>query len=323
MAGIRQLYLRFNQLRGRRVFILPTHFGLLYGGFLLLILLAAINYSNSLGHILCFLLASMGQLGIHYTYRNIAKLELLNVYADATFLGQRIPVHLTFDNPTQHNCYQIAISSKQSTNRSWNPFKNLIGYQYHVHQPLNCLTARQHTQHQISVPSTQRGQQNIGQIRIATRFPLGLFNTWTYFDSDCMAIVYPKPEGLLPLPLSDADGQQNRGRSEKGLDDFSGFQPYRAGDAIHAIAWKTLARDDVLRTKQFSSNINSDVSLSWQATATLHDTEQRLSQLCRWLIDVDTLGIDYGLVLPTITIPPGQGPSHQQHCLTALALYDG
>jgi hypothetical protein len=60
MNAINQLYRRFNTLGGRRVFILPTPFGVLYGGFLLLILLAAINYSNSLGHILCFLLASTG-----------------------------------------------------------------------------------------------------------------------------------------------------------------------------------------------------------------------------------------------------------------------
>jgi len=322
MIAIRQIYQRFNQLRGRRVFILPTKFGLLYGGFLILILLAAINYSNSLGHVLCFLLASMGQLAIHYTYRNMAKLELVNVYADATFLGQYIPVHLTFDNPTQHDCYQVSVSSKQDTTRSWNPFKNLTGYQYHEHQSMALLTAKQPTHHLIFVSSTKRGRQSIGQIRISTRFPIGLFNTWTYFDSDCQAIVYPKPEGILPLPSPNAYGQQNLGRPDKGVDDFSGFQSYRPGDAIHAIAWKTLPRDDVLRTKQFSSTITGDVNLSWQDTISLHDTEKRLSQLCRWLLDVDTIGIDYGLTLPTLTIPPGQGPSHQQRCLTALALYE-
>jgi len=323
MVVIRQLYQRFNQLRGRRVFILPTRFGLLYGGFLLLILLAAINYSNSLGHILCFLLVSMGQLAIHYTYRNMAKVELVNAYADAAFLGQTIPFYLAFDNPTQHDCYQISISSKQSTSRSWNPLKNLTGYQYQDHKTLDRLTPQQHTQHCIAVTSTHRGQQALGQIRISTRFPIGLFNTWTYFNSDCIAIVYPKPEGSLPIPSPKAYGQQARGRPEKGVDDFSGFQAYRSGDAIHAIAWKTLPRDGILRTKQFSSTISGDLMLSWQDTAGLDDIENRLSQLCRWLIDAEKIGIDYGLDLPTLTIPPAQGHSHQQRCLTALALYEG
>ena len=224
MIAIHQFYQRFNQLRGRRVFILPTKFGLLYGGFLLLILLAAINYSNSLGHVLCFLLASMGQLAIHYTYRNMAKLELVNVYTDATFLGQYIPVHLTFDNPTQHDCYQISVSSKQDTSRSWNPFKNLTGYQYYEHQSMTHLAAKQHTQHLISVSSSKRGQQKIGQIRISTRFPIGLFNTWSYFNSDVFAMVYPKPEGILPLPSPKRAGQQSVGQVEKGVDDFSGYR---------------------------------------------------------------------------------------------------
>lgn len=322
MVLIRQLYQRFNQLRGRRVFILPTRFGLLYGCFLLLILLASINYSNSLGHVLCFLLASIGQLAIHYTYRNMAKIELLNVHAGTAFLGQKTPFHLTFTNPTNHDCYQIAVSSKQSDSRSWNPFKNLTGYQYQEHQTLNCLTAQQHTAHIITVTTTKRGQQVLGQIRIATRFPIGLFNTWTYFNSDCAALVFPKPEGQLPLPSLKVVGLQSNGRSEKGLDDFSGFQPYRSGDPIHAIAWKALPRDNVLRTKQFSSTLSDDLTLSWQDTIELDDIEKRLSQLCRWLLDADKKGLDYGLVLPNLTIQPGQGHPHQQRCLTALALYE-
>jgi hypothetical protein len=322
MAVIRQIFQRFNQLRGRRVFILPTRFGLLYGCFLLLILLASINYSNSLGHVLCFLLASMGQLAIHYTYRNMAKIELLNAYADAVFLGQKIPFHLIFTNPTNHDCYQISVSSKQSASRSWNPFKNLTGYQYQDHQALSCLTAQQHTPHLIAVTSTKRGQQVLGQIRIATHFPIGLFNTWTYFNSDCAALVFPKPEGALPLPSPKIVGQQSSGRPEKGVDDFSGFKPYRSGDPIHAIAWKALPRDNVLRTKQFSSTISGDLILSWQDTAELDDIEKRLSQLCRWLLDAENNNLDYGLDLPALTIQPGQGHAHQQRCLTALALYE-
>lgn len=322
MAVIRQLYQHFNQLRGRRVFILPTRFGVLYGCFLLLILLASINYSNSLGHVLCFLLASMGQLAIHYTYRNMAKIELLNVHADTAFLGQSIPFHLTFSNPTNHDCYQISVSSKQSASRSWNPFKNLTGYQYQQHQVLNSLTAQQATPHIIAVTSTKRGQQVLGQIRIATHFPIGLFNTWTYFNSGCAALVFPKPEGVLPLPSPKVVGLQSSGRPDKGLDDFSGFQPYRSGDPIHAIAWKALPRDNVLRTKQFSSTFSGDLTLSWQDTAELDDIEKRLSQLCRWLLDADNKGLDYGLDLPSLTVQPGQGHAHQQRCLTALALYE-
>ncbi len=322
MNAISQLYRRFNTLRGRRVFILPTRFGVLYGGFLLLILLAAINYSNSLGHILCFLLASMGQLAIHYTYRNMAKIELLGAYSEPCFLGQAIPFYCRFDNPSRHDCLHLHVASKQSNERSWNPFKNVTGFQYQPHQTVDVLTGQQTTAHCITVPSTHRGQQTIGQIRLSTRFPFGLFDTWTYFTPACAALVYPNPIGHLPLPSSTNDGQSHHGIQRKGVDDFSGLQPYRDGDPMHAIAWKAMARDDVLRTKQFSSSLSGQFVLSWHATASLTDTESRLSQLCRWVLDSESHGLAYGLVLPNMTIEVDRGNAHQQRCLTALALYD-
>jgi uncharacterized protein (DUF58 family) len=322
MNAISQNYRRFNEIRGRRVFILPTRFGVLYGGFLVLILLAAINYNNSLGHILCFLLASMGQLTIHYTYRNLAKIELLNATAEPCFLGQVIPFTLRLDNPNQYDCYHLNIASKQSNDRSWNPLKNVTGFRYQPHQAIAVLTANLSTAHRITIASTHRGQQTIGHIRISTRFPVGLFDTWTYFTPDCVALVYPAPIGHLPLPTSVGDGQQHTGSQQRGNDDFAGLQTYREGEPAHAIAWKALARDDILRTKQFSSSASGQIHLSWQTTSSLPDTEARLSQLCRWLLDAENQGLEYSLTLPHLDIEKGCGAQHQQRCLTALALYD-
>ena len=45
-----------------------------------------------------------------------------------------------------------------------------------------------------------------------------------------------------------------------------------------------MARDDVLRTKQFSGAHNGQRCLTWNDTAGVGDTEQRLSQLCQWLL---------------------------------------
>lgn len=322
MKAINRLYHRFNDLRGRRLFILPTRFGSLYAGFLLLILLAAINYNNNLGHILCFLLASMGHLAVHYTYRNLAKIDLLNAYSEPCFLGQGIAFYCRFDNANQHDCYYLKIASKQSKARSWNPFKNITGFGYQDNSTIDTITSHQSTSQRIAVASTQRGRQSLGQIRLSTRYPVGLFNTWTYFTPECTALVYPKPADILPLPLTSSDGQHHRGFQHRGMDDFAGFKAYRAGDALHNVAWKAMARDDVLRTKQFRSNSAGKLLLSWQATASLGDIEVRLSQLCQWVLESESRGLDYGLELPKQTIEIGQGKAHQSRCLEALALYD-
>lgn len=315
-----QLYQRISAVRGRRVFIIPTRFGFIYGGFLLLILLGAINYSNSLGHILCFLLASMGWVAMHHSYRNVAKIELINGYANPVFAGQAINFTLLFENRSNTTSYQIELTSKQSKSRSWNLFKRLSGFAHHV--TIAQLKSDETVTVHYPVPSLRRGYQSLGQIRIASQFPLGLYNTWSYFTSDAKALVYPQAQGVLPLPTSRDSGDQTTDPSQKGNDDFSGLNSYRTGDPLRAIAWKALARDDVLRIKQFTGYQGGQLMLSWDDVSQLTDNEARLSQLTKWVLQADTAGIDYGLNLPNNFINYGYGDLHRHHCLSALALFD-
>ena len=315
-----QLYQQFNQARGRRIFIVPTCFGFVYAGFLFLILLGAINYSNSLGHVLCFLLGSLGLVSMLHTYRNLAKIELTQAHAKPIFCGQEINFKLVFNNPIPHESYQIEISSKQNKTSSWNPFKKMAGY-HHPHT-LSHLASQQTTRQNYLLPSKQRGQYQLGRIRIASVFPLGLYNTWTYFNTDSNVLVYPKPEGQLFIPSPEKQGQNFKQGQQKGLDDFSGFNRYRVGDPIHAIAWKAMATDNILRTKQFTSPHGGYLMLDWQDVATLNSLETRLSQLCKWILQAESKGISYGLTLPHITINYGYGETHRHQCLTALALYE-
>jgi len=52
-----------------------------------------------------------------------------------------------------------------------------------------------------------------------------------------------------------------------------------------------------------------------------HNTEERLSQLCRWVIDAERAGIQYGFSLPGLKLPPDNGLLHNRKCLEALALF--
>ncbi|NOQ76231.1 MAG: DUF58 domain-containing protein [Methylococcaceae bacterium] len=317
---LKQLYQRFQQVRGRRIFIVPTRFGFTFVLFLILILLGAINYSNSLGHVLCFLLGSLGLVAMLHTYRNIAKIELKHSHAKPVFCGQEITISMVFDNPTPRDSYQIEASSKQDKVRSWNPFKMFKGYEHP--QLISQLKPQQTTQLNYVLPAQKRGQYQLGHIRIASEFPLGFYTTWSYFNSHCTALIYPKPEGILPLPSATQQGQNVTSKQTKGLDDFSGFNRYRTGDPIHAIAWKSMAKDNVLRTKQFTSPQGGHLMLDWQDVAQTSSLEARLSQLCLWVLKAESAGMTYGLTLPNTVINYGHGDSHQHHCLAALARYD-
>jgi uncharacterized protein (DUF58 family) len=254
-----------------------------------------------------------------HSYRNIAKIELIGTSAKPVFCGQDSHFSLLLKNQSHHPHYHIDISSRQKTLQTWNPLRRLGGYQYP--QRLTQLKPQQTVQFSYALPSAKRGKHILGRVRIASQFPLGLFSTWTYFHTDCAAIIYPKPIGELPLPSASEQGQKLNPNQQKGMDDFAGFQRYRIGDPIHAIAWKAMARDDVLRIKQFSNLQGGQLMLNWQDVTQIKNIEARLSQLCKWLVQAEATGISYGLSLPNNTIFIGHGEAHRQRCLTALALY--
>jgi len=299
---------------------MPTRFGIIYAGLLLLILLGSINYNNSLGHLLCFLLASMGWVGMHHSYRNLAKINLIKVSGEPTFLGQKVTFKLQLDNPTQTTSYQIELASRRLPISSKNPFKYFKAYLYP--SVSEQLESNSHSFIPYTMPSIKRGRCVLGRVRIASQFPLGLFTTWSYFPTTVTAIIYPEAKGELPLPILSSEGSLTQQNNVSGDDDFSALTNYRAGDPLKSIAWKALARDNVLRTKQFNGFQGGDLMLSWQSLSQLANSEERLSQLCQWVIDAEKAGIQYGLTLPNKAIPSGSGKQHQQRCLTALALYN-
>src|SRR4029079_2177516 len=68
-------------LRARRLYILPTRAG--YGAAVLLfvMLVAGLNYTNSLALLLTFLLAGFVLVGMHECQRTLLGLELISVHA--------------------------------------------------------------------------------------------------------------------------------------------------------------------------------------------------------------------------------------------------
>lgn len=68
---------------------MPTRTGLAFLGALLLMMLAAINYQNSLAYAMTFLLGSLFLVSILHTWRNLAGLVLHAGGASAAFVGEQ------------------------------------------------------------------------------------------------------------------------------------------------------------------------------------------------------------------------------------------
>lgn len=316
----REYWQRWRQHQRYRVFIFPSRYGLSYSVLILIMLLGAINYNNSLGHLLSFLLVGVGHVAMHHSYRNVRQLDYQLGHAEPTFSEQKILLPITFSNQSSRTVRQLEIAYLPSPlTSSWWPFKKFS--RYALVYKASAISAQQSCLCQIPLPALQRGWQDLGRLRLSSVYPVGLLFSWFFIDIQQRVMVYPKPIGNKPMPLPSAIESAGVLQPQNGMDDFAGFHRYRDGDAKQHIAWKALARDGVLRTKQFSSPSGQSLLLQWQDVAELQDIEAKLSQLCQWILTADAAGLLYGLAMPNQVIEPDSGDQHRHECLQTLALY--
>jgi uncharacterized protein (DUF58 family) len=166
----------------------------------------------------------------------------------------------------------------------------------------------------------KRGWHTAGTVTVSSTYPLGLFRAWSPIRFNLKALVYPKPSPqALPFPEAQAT-LARQGASRKGADDFYGLKEYQPGDGVKQIHWKTFAKGQGLFSKQYGGDSSAEIWLDYANTPG-QNTEQRLSQLCRWVLDVDRTGIPYGFSLPGLKLSPASGIGHTKKCLEALALF--
>lgn len=291
-------------LTRRRIYILPTAAGLLFAVTLVVMLLGAINYDNSLAYALTFLIASLMPVAILHTYRNLAGLELSAARPEPVFAGDEMLFPVTLDNRGHSARYAIDLRQTAAKQKITTDVDD---------DSLHTV--------ELPVATSRRGIMALGRIRIASSFPLGLFRTWSNFPAEQNGVVYPRPAGSLPLPApADYQGEDSLGRLS-GNEDFVGFRNYHPGDSIRSIDWKAVARGQELLIKRFSGSGSRQIHLHWDMTRPLGHTEARLSQLCRWVLEAERLGQRYRLTLPGAELPLGQGHQHRHACLLALASF--
>jgi uncharacterized protein (DUF58 family) len=170
----------------------------------------------------------------------------------------------------------------------------------------------------------RRGWHELGIVRLSCEFPLGLFQTWSLLNFDLKALIYPAPASIeIPFPdNTGSDTQIGFSKPKTGDDDFYGLAAYQIGDSIKQIHWKAYAKGLGLFSKKYSGNVSvsEDIWLDYEQTHA-QNTEARLSQLCRWVIDAEKLELNYGFKLADFSLQPNNGESHAKKCLEALALF--
>jgi uncharacterized protein (DUF58 family) len=297
------------ELNQRRVYILPTRAGLGFGALLLALLVGSINYSLGLGFGLTFVAAACGLVDMITTYRNLAHLHLRPGRAGAVFAGEEAPFELQLSNRTRLARFAVWIDLDTARD---------------PRHAVDVATGSGTTV-VLTGASTRRGWMKAPRVRLSTRFPLGLFNAWSYWQPDSRALVYPFPEqDAPPLPVSGHPSPDGFGSA--GSDDFAGVRSYQPGDPLRQLAWRHIARLDPslggqLVSKLFEGGSLEELVLDLEALDPRLELESKLSRLTRWVLEAELRSLPYALHLGRQSIAPALGPAHQAACLEALALY--
>ncbi len=285
--------------------MLPTRYGLGFALMLFVLLLGSVNYNNGLGHALTFTLASVALVSMLYTQRNLLGLEVEGGACAPVFAGDEARITVCLRNTAAYARLGVVVEQQK--------------------RPVPPLDLAPHARGRVelALPTQRRGYLECPPIVLATYYPLGLVRAWSRrvpLATGCL--VYPRPAPALPLPVGDAGGGEPLPTpAGAGSDDFAGLREYRYGDSPRHVHWKAVARGEEWVTKQFAGEHAGVVWLEWAALAA-HDTETRLSILCRWVLDAEDGGWRYGLRLPALTLAPARGAAHRHACLQALALFD-
>ncbi len=289
-------------LHWRRIYILPTRHGLTYAFTLLLLFVASINYTLSLGYLLTFFLTAIGIVAMLHTFRNLRGLHIRWRTPEPVFAGENAAFPLIFENIDGGDRFAIDIFSQE-------------GHR----QPLD--VRRESTLVHIPMKAIKRGILRPERIIVETRYPLGLFRAWVRLSPDMQCIAYPAPaQENIPLPMP--EGTTNKGTAHiADGDELQFLRAYQLGDSPRRIAWRAFARGRGLLTKQFGAEGGEEI---WIDLNEVPETnlEAKLSHLTGLVLDADLAGLHYGLRLAGTEIAPAHGEAHRNRCLEQLAFYE-
>lgn len=287
----------------RQLYMLPTRLGLLFTVAIAAMLMAAVNYNNGLAYMFTFLLGSMATVSMLYTHRNLSGLRLTPGPCAPVFSGQEASFGIWLHNDSRRPRLGVRIVQHR--------------------REIACIDLAPHQSQRVDLPapSRSRGYLPMPPFVLTSHFPLGLLFTWSReLALAHRCVVYPRPGSPRPMTITpDRRRYQELGQLPEG-DDFIGLREYRRGDSPKHVHWKAVARGQGMYTKQFGGAGQDTVWLDW-ATLPGMDTEGRLRQLCRWVLDAERAGLRYGLRLPGKTYPPDHSDRHRHSCLAALALF--
>ena len=290
------------QLATRRIYILPTRAGLAFAALLFVMLLAGLNYGNSIALLITFLLAGFGLIAMHLCHRNLVGAVVRSIATMNAFAGEHGRLLVTFENPSDSP--RIGIECETAG----------------AERVTVSVPAEASARADLAVPLAVRGRLPIERVKLSTAFPFGLFRAWTWMHLPLTLLAWPAPRGRREPPAEIASGGNAPAVHRAGDEEWAGLREFRDGDSPRQVAWGAYARGRGLLVKTYQSPAAHQRVFDL-ASAPGADVEQRLEQLSAWIVASHARGERYGLRLGEQQLAAGSGSEHRARSLDGLALY--
>lgn len=294
-------------VQSRRIYILPTRFGLMMGALVAAMLVAGLNYNSNLALAFAFLMASLAVVAMHHCHRN-----LLGLWVDAAgetdaFAGSPAELRFEIRNDSDIDRRDIEVGCRTAAGETAGAVQSA--------PPRSRMT--------LLAPLTvaHRGLVRIDEFELRSRHPFGWFRAWSYVHAPLTVYVAPRPQGTRSLPPTTAAPGAAAASEALGEEDFAGLRSYQPGMPLKHMAWKVLARGAEPAVRSYYAPGGAPECLDWFALEGLAP-EARLSQLCRWVLEREAAGLAYALRLPGTELAAARGTGHRRACLRALAVVE-
>jgi uncharacterized protein (DUF58 family) len=288
------------RLDRRRIYVLPTGFGVSFGLLLFVMLIGSLNYANNPALLLTCLFGAAGGASLFIGFRAMNGLALTRASADECHAGAPLTLRL-----------RLAPASRTRPS---------LRLRYGDVETAFALRAGIESDVIVTVPTAQRGWLRIGRVRMSTDYPLGLFHIWSWLNPDSEFLIYPAIE-TPPPALPAGDGREDVLARAGAGEDHAGLRDYRVTDPPRLIAWKASARHDTLLVRDAEYR-SSDALLFDYATIRGIDHEARIRRLTAWVLVAESAQREYIMRLPDGALGPAVGTLQRQACLRALALFE-
>ena len=163
----------------RRIYVLPTGFGLFYGVLVLAMVLGALNYNNNPALMLALLLGASGLASLIAAHLQLSGLQAEALSAEPVAAGELLWLRLSLaarDGRRRRGLRGELDGASAFTGTGEDGTAELT----------------------LPLPTRRRGWLEPGRLRLSTTQPLGLARAWTRVWPQQQLLVYPRAEANPP-----------------------------------------------------------------------------------------------------------------------------